>query len=193
MQRFTDRCLTISYPLKFGQMRMKKARCIAGIGWIACTFLAILPLSKGAAFGDAYYGRTGMKLCATSKKILLSPLLGSFFLCPCAWLWCALLIVWRHHYQVAWRHCCRRVSTVYRVQSEAAWVGIFRLHLPRTEPHLLHHHLHRVESTWTCQRKQNAQFAVCSNLCWKLRRWEFPLHNYRWQHDKYITCVLRHF
>ena len=41
-------------------MRIKKARCIAAAGWLTCLFLSLLPLSKTSAFGDAYFGRTGL-------------------------------------------------------------------------------------------------------------------------------------
>ena len=47
-------------PLKAGHLTASRAKAIACVGWIVCLFISILPLTKLDAFGDAFYGRTGM-------------------------------------------------------------------------------------------------------------------------------------
>ncbi len=54
-----DRVITIMFPLKTELFRLKKAAVVAGCGWVVCLVLTLLPISKTAYFGDAFFGRTG--------------------------------------------------------------------------------------------------------------------------------------
>ena len=54
-----ERAATILSPFKFGQMPIKRARCVVTVGWIVSIGLATAPLSKADIFGDSFYGRTG--------------------------------------------------------------------------------------------------------------------------------------
>lgn len=54
-----DRTLAIMYPLKMGKVRLKHARILMVLIWLAGFFLSILPTLGIPYFGAAFFGRTG--------------------------------------------------------------------------------------------------------------------------------------
>jgi len=54
-----DRAMAILFPLKFGQLEMKKARMTSLVGWILCLVISLLPVVRIRYFGTAFFGGTG--------------------------------------------------------------------------------------------------------------------------------------
>ena len=57
-----DRTLTILYPLKMGQVRLKHGRAVMACGWAVCLVISVLPAMHIPYFGEAFFGRTGQQL-----------------------------------------------------------------------------------------------------------------------------------
>ena len=111
------------YPLRFGRMRMRTARIVAGCGWVVALMLSLLPLSKTSAFGDSFYGRTG-----TPTLNLQRDRIDIF----CLDMTSRLVVV------------SRGVSSVHCVESALAWLGVFCLHFPRPQLDIVSHYFYRV-------------------------------------------------
>ena len=62
-----DRAMSILFPLKMGQMRMKTARITALVEWLLSFFVSILPIMKIPYFGPAFFGTTGTNLILMFK------------------------------------------------------------------------------------------------------------------------------